>query len=224
MTTEHHDLWADLPEWESRYNPGQILDWWREAAEFLAPLCSLLEGSQNEALQTALYSAQSRVCEQVERWDAQVWKVLDANMAEDRLTPFGEALAPVLERAGLTPRALLVEAGRIEEPNAEEILLRHMYGPPTEVKGGYMVGWGEPLELTDDEANAVSWALMGGRLGAPDPLSLVNRHLTRAKESLQAVSADKFTNQEEASRAQSLVAQAEQIVAAAEAERAGVGA
>ena len=26
MTTEHHDLWAELPEWENEHDPGQVLD------------------------------------------------------------------------------------------------------------------------------------------------------------------------------------------------------
>ena len=85
-------------------------------------------------------------------------------MAEGRLTPFGDVLAPFLERASLTPRALLVEAGRIEEPNAEEILLRHMYGPPTAVVGGYLSEWEEPLELTMEERDSLSWALLGESL------------------------------------------------------------
>ncbi|MGH3147144.1 MAG: hypothetical protein ACRDTR_15210 [Rubrobacter sp.] len=118
MTSQHHDLWADLPEWEREHNPGQVLDWWREAAEVLSPLSRLVDRSLNEALQTAIYSAENRVREQVERWEAEVWTLLDANMGEGRLTPFGEVLSPLLERAGLTPQKALVEAGRIEEPNA----------------------------------------------------------------------------------------------------------
>lgn len=91
----------------------QVLDWWREAAECFAPLSRLAEGSRNQALQTALFSAQSKVAEQVERWDGRVWTLLDANIADGWLTPFGEVLSPLLERAGLMPLALLYEAGRL---------------------------------------------------------------------------------------------------------------
>jgi len=162
----HLDLWADLPEWENEHDPGVVLDWWREAADVLAPLSNLAERSRNEALQTALYSAESRVREQVERWDAKVWTLLDANMAEGRLTPFGEVLAPLLKRAGLTPQGLLIEAGRIEEPNAEEILLRHMYGPATQTVGGYLAGSSEPLGLTREEKTALASAFLGDWVGS----------------------------------------------------------
>jgi hypothetical protein len=38
-----------------------VLDWWREAAELFAPLSKLAEDSMNEALKTAVYSAESRI-------------------------------------------------------------------------------------------------------------------------------------------------------------------
>ncbi len=164
MTTEHHDPWADLPKWENKHDPGQVLDWWREAAELFAPLSKLAEGSRNEALQTAVFAAENRIAAEVRRWDAKVWTILDANMGEDRLTPFGEILTPLLERAGLTPLGLLVEAGRVQEPHAEETLLRHMYGPPAPVEGGYLSGWEEPLELTMEERNSLSRAFLGDLL------------------------------------------------------------
>ncbi len=216
MTSKHHDLWAELPEWENEHDPGQVLDWWREAAEVLAPLSRLVDRSPNEALGTAIYSAVNRVAEQVERWDAEVWTLLDANMGEGRLTPFGEVLSPLLERAGLTPQALLVQAGRIEEPNAEEILLRRMYGPPTGNTGGYLMGWREALDLTDAEALALSDALHADLLRVPDPLDAVNRSLTSAIHSLETVPADRFVNPEDTRRVLTLVAQAGQIVASAE--------
>lgn len=220
MTTEHHDLWAELPEWEHDHDPGQILDWWREAAEVLSPLSRLAEGSNNEGLQTAIYSAQNRVREQVERWDAEVWTLLDANTGEGseaRLTPFGEVLVPLLERAGLTPQGLLVAAGRIEEPNAEEILLRHMYGPPTEKKGGYCMGWHEALSLTDAEALALASAFHADLFSVPDPLSQANRGLTSAIHNMERVPKERFADPEDARRVLTLVAQAGQIVASAEA-------
>ncbi len=164
MTTEYHDLWANLPEWENEHDPGQVLDWWREAAELFAPLSKLAEYSRNEALQTAVFAAESRIAAEVERWDAKVWALLDENMAEGRLTPFGKTLVPFLERASLTPFELLVEAGRVQEPNAEETLLRHMYGPPAPGEGGYLSGWEEPLELTKKEGATLSWALLGESL------------------------------------------------------------
>ncbi len=216
MTTEHHDPWAEMPEWEQEHDPGQVLDWWREAAEVLAPLSILVDHSPNEALGTAVYSAESRVAEQVERWDKEVWKLLDENMGKGRLTPFGEVLFPLLERAGLTPQELLVEAGRIQEPNAEEILLRHMYGPPTANASGYLMGWREPLALTDTEAVALSNALHADLLRVPDPLSAINRDLTRAIDRLETVPKERFANPNDIYRLGTLVAQAGGIVAGQE--------
>ena len=82
-------------------------------------------------------------------------------MSEGRLTPFGEALYPLLERAGITPFELLVKAGRVEERNSGVTLLRHMYGPRPEVRGGYLRGFKEPLSLTEEEQNALSRAFLG---------------------------------------------------------------
>jgi len=125
MTTEHHDFWADLPEWENRYDPGQILDSWREAEELFAPLAKLAECSGNEALETAVYSAENRVAAQVRRWEEEVRGLLKENMREGRLTPFGEALSPLLRRAGISPYALLAKAGRLEEHAHETPLAPH---------------------------------------------------------------------------------------------------
>jgi hypothetical protein len=69
-------------------------------------------------------------------------------MSERRLTPFGEVLYPLLERAGLGPLELLLQAGRVEEPNAQLVLLRHMYGPRPAAEGGYLRGFEKPLALT----------------------------------------------------------------------------
>ena len=157
----YHDHWADLPEWENEHDPGQVLDWWREAAETLAPLSRLVERSPNEALGVAVYSAENRAREQVERWEETVGALLRENMDAGRLTPFGEALKPVLDRAGLAPEELLYRAGRIEEPHAVETLLRHMHGPEPEVRGGYLVGWEEALDLTDAESMALVMGLAG---------------------------------------------------------------
>jgi len=224
MTSKHHDLWANLPEWENDHDAGQILDWWRGAAEVLAPLSKLADRSPNEALGTAVYSAENRVAEQVERWDKMVWTLIDENMGEGRLTPFGEVLSPLLERAGLTPQGLLVAAGRIEEPNAEEVLLRHMYGPATGIKGGYLVGYHEPLALTDMEALALSNALHADLLrgASRDPISEINGDLSRAIHRLERVPTERFANREERLRLQELIAQAGQIVASAEREEAAL--
>ncbi len=54
-TTEYHDLWASVPEWENDHDPGQVLDWWREAQGLFAPLSKLAENTDNEALQTAVW-------------------------------------------------------------------------------------------------------------------------------------------------------------------------
>jgi hypothetical protein len=172
MTEEHHDLWADLPEWENEHDPGQVLDWWREAAELFAFLSKLAAASNNEALQTAVFAAENRIAVEVERWDAKVWTILDENIAESRLTPFGEVLVPFLERASLTPYGLLVEAGRIEEPNAEETLLRHMYGPseaPASTVGGYLSGWEETLSLSIEERKSLTRAHLGESLYRSSP-------------------------------------------------------
>jgi hypothetical protein len=91
-----------------------------------------------------------------------------------------------------------------------------MYGPPTEVRSGYLIGWIDALALIDEEAVALSSALNRDLLRVPDPLSRVNRPLTGAIEGLEAVPAERFASREDALRVQSLVAEAGQIVAAAE--------
>jgi hypothetical protein len=160
-TIEPHDLWADLPEWEDDHDPGKVLDWWREAEGLFAPLSRLAQDTDNETLQTAVWDAENRIRAQVRRWRSKVWVRLMVNIGERRLTPFGEALQPFLERARLTPFELLVEAGRIEEPHANETLVRHMHGPAPGPTGGYLRGFEKPLKLTKEERYALSRAYLG---------------------------------------------------------------
>ncbi|MGH3146025.1 MAG: hypothetical protein ACRDTR_09520, partial [Rubrobacter sp.] len=70
---------------------------------------------------------------------------------------------------------------------SDYVLLRHMYGPATEALGGYLMGCREPLELTDEEAVALSSAFYGDLLRVPDPVSQVNRSLTSAIDRLETV-------------------------------------
>jgi hypothetical protein len=112
---------------------------------------------------------------------------------------------------------LLVAAGRIEEPNAEEVLLRHMYGPAMGVRGGDLVGYRDPLALTDAEALALSSALHVDLLRVPDLLSWVNSDLSRAIDRLETVPKERFASPDDAYRLVGLIAQAGQIVVSAEA-------
>ena len=98
-----------------------------------------------------------RVRAEVKRWEAEVKMRLDWNMRQGHLTPFGEALVPLMERAGIKePQELLLRAGRHEEPHALEILLRHMYGPPTEPVSGYLLGWDEALGIEDSREEQIT--------------------------------------------------------------------
>ena len=164
MTQEQHpgDLWPFVPEFEADLSPGQNLDRWREAEAFFATLVALMEHSPNEQLQTAVYSAHNRVGHHARLWEDRVREILRENMDAGRLTPFGEVLAPLLERSGLTPKTLLVESGRIQEPHALETLLRHMHGPTTAPQSGYLAGWDEALDVTREKESALTWALMYG--------------------------------------------------------------
>ncbi len=143
MTQEQHhgDLWPFVPEFEADLGPGENLDRWREAEAFFEPLVALMEHSPNEQLQTAVYSAHNRVSEHARLWQERVREMLQENRDAGRLTPFGEVLEPLLNRAGLTPKTLLFESGRIQEPHALEHLLRHMHGPSTRPQAGYLAGW-----------------------------------------------------------------------------------
>lgn len=67
-----------------------------------------MESSTNEQLQTVVYSAHNRVSEHARDWQECVRGMLQENRDAGRLTPFGEVLAPLLERAGLTPKTLLI--------------------------------------------------------------------------------------------------------------------
>ena len=114
----HGDLWPFVPEFEADLSPGENLDRWRGAEAFFAPLVALMEHSPNEQLQTTVYSAHNRVSEHARGWQERVREMLQENRDAGRLTPFGAVLAPLLERAGLTPKTLLIESGRIQEPHA----------------------------------------------------------------------------------------------------------
>ncbi|MDP8951616.1 MAG: hypothetical protein M3N18_05165 [Actinomycetota bacterium] len=164
MTQEQHpgDLWPLVPEFEADLGPGENLDRWREAEAFFAPLSDLAESSRNEQLQTAIFSAHNRVGHHACLWQERVREMLQENMDAGRLTPFGEVLAPLLERAGLTPKTLLTESGRIQEPHALETLLRHMHGPSTRVEAGYLAGWDEALGMSREEESALTRALVYG--------------------------------------------------------------
>ncbi len=164
MMSEQHpgDLWPFVPEFEADLSPGENLDRWREAEAFFAPLSDLAESSRNEQLQTAIFSAHNRVGHHACLWQERVREMLQENMDAGRLTPFGEVLAPLLERAGLTPKTLLLESGRIQEGRALETLLRHMHGPTTRPQAGYLAGWEEALGMTREEELALSWALLYG--------------------------------------------------------------
>jgi hypothetical protein len=77
------------------------------------------------------------------------------------------------------------------------------------------VGWDAPLGLSTDEGIALSAALLRD-LTRPDPLSWVNRDLTRAIDHLETVPKERFADPADIYRVGSLVAQAGQIVASAE--------
>ncbi len=167
MIDEQHrgDLWPYVPEFEADLDPGENLDRWREAEAFFAPLSALMEHCPNEQLQTAVYSAHNRVSEHARRWQKEVRALLQENMDAGRLTPFGEILAPLLERASLTPKTLLIESGRVQEPHALETLLRHMHGPYKAPQHGYLAGWEDAMDLTHGDVSALSGALLCRALG-----------------------------------------------------------
>ncbi|CAA9525519.1 MAG: hypothetical protein AVDCRST_MAG05-3933 [uncultured Rubrobacteraceae bacterium] len=180
----HGDLWPFVPEFEADLSPGENLDRWREAEAFFAPLSELVESSTNEQLQTVVYSAHNRASEHARLWQERVRELLQENRDAGRLTPFGAVLVPILERAGLTPKTLLIESGRIQEPHALEVLLRQMHGPSTAPKAGYLAGWDEPLGLTPEESSNLSWALLYGDRDAAAPSGYVRedwRELPRAE-------------------------------------------
>jgi hypothetical protein len=124
-----------------------------------------VEASPNEQLQTAVYSAHNRCGEHARAWQDEGRELLRENRDAGRLTPFGEVLAPLLDWAGLTPKTLLVESGRIEERHALARLLRHMHGPATRVESGYLAGQDEPLGLTHEESSNLSCALVWAASG-----------------------------------------------------------
>ena len=128
----------------------------------------------------------------------QVEMRLERRVKTERLTAFGEVLRPPMDGAGIaTTKELLERAGKQHEPHAVETLLRHMYGPPTEVQMGYLTVIDTALGLGDSQEDEhqrtrLSTSLMYGTLritdGAKverDALGAVNRALSEASGALE---------------------------------------
>ncbi|MBA2714796.1 MAG: hypothetical protein H0U55_14725 [Rubrobacteraceae bacterium] len=144
MTTNNTrpDLWGEDREWEQSYSPSQMRDMWRETMGFLDGLYTLQEGTSNETMTVVMGDAVWRARQELEHFEEEVAVRLKWNMDHGRRLPFGEVLIPFLERAGLSPRELLAGAGRLEEPHAEQTLLRHIYGPARPCRGRLPRGLG----------------------------------------------------------------------------------
>ena len=131
-------------------------------------------------------------------WQDQVEMRLEWRVKTERLTAFGEVLRPLMDGAGIaTTKELLERAGKQHEPHAVETLLRHMYGPPTEVQMGNLTGIDTALGLGDSQEDEhqrtrLSTSLMYGTLritdGAKverDALGAANRALSGASDALE---------------------------------------
>ena len=230
--SERRDHWGEelrdnRLEWELDYDPGFILDCWRECAGMLDGLAeTFVHTSPNNALVLAMGDVHWRAEQEVAYWEDQVRMRLEWRIKTERLTAFGEVLKPLMDRAGIaTAKELLKRAGKLGEPHAEETLLRHMYGPPTEVRGGYLtgiddaLGFGESGEDRHQRAR-LSSALMWGTLKVTDgarverdALGAANRALSEALDGLSRAQPRDEAERERQSHARQAIAAAGQIVA-----------
>jgi hypothetical protein len=149
------EMHGDRLEWELEYDPGEILDDWRETTALLEGVAKLAEHSPNNAFVLAIGVVHWNAEQEVIFWEDKVRMQLEWNAKTKRLTAFGEVLRPLMERAGIASTWELVKrAGKGGEMYAEETLLRHMYGPPTKAAGAYadyLTGFDVALGLGDDQ-------------------------------------------------------------------------
>lgn len=210
--------WGESREWEEGHNAGDLLDDWRETVRALEALSQMQDYARNETMIVAFGDVLRRARIELEHFEEEVAMRLKWNMDHGRLTPFGDAIKPFLDRAELTPRKMLDKAGRLEEEHAEQTLLRHMHGPVPRAVGGYLMGFGEALDLTTAEAMSLTKGLVPQLLAPTHPLDRVNGTLTRTADLLDDVPTGAFEKPEDRFRLGELVAKAGQIVARAERE------
>ena len=130
-----------------------------------------------------------------------------------------------MDRTGIDAHELITRADKWGEANPKETLLRHMYGPPTTVRMGYLTGIDTALGLgqskeDDHQRTRLSSALMYGTLQITDAakverdaLGAANRALSEAIDALERAQPRDEAERERQSHATQALAKAGQIVA-----------